>query len=201
MIRFDKRGTGLSDRVTDAATFEERMDDIRAVMDATESREAVVMGYSDGGNMAALFAAMYPDRTRGLILFATQARWTRTDDFPYPVLTVAEYRTVIERLEREGPTEEWLFGFGAGIPRSDPEKDAAVYRYARSAFSPAAIAAHERMNLEVDMRATTCARPGAHARRQCDRRPGQPSGRSALDRGHDSRRPARDLRGDVARAG
>ena len=65
LIRFDKRGTGLSDRVTDAATFEERMDDIRAVMDATESREAVVMGYSDGGNMAALFAATYPERTRG----------------------------------------------------------------------------------------------------------------------------------------
>jgi class 3 adenylate cyclase len=154
LIRFDKRGTGLSDRVTDAATFEERMDDIRAVMDATESREAVVMGHSDGGNMAALFAATYPERTRGLILFATQARWTRTDDFPYPVLTVAEYRAVIERLEREGPTEEWLFGFGCGIPRSHPEKEAAVYRYARSAVSPAAIAALERMNLEVDMRAT-----------------------------------------------
>ncbi len=70
--------------MTDAATFEERMDDIRAVMDATESREAVVMGYSDGGNMAALFAATYPERTRGLILFATQARWTRPTTSPTP---------------------------------------------------------------------------------------------------------------------
>jgi pimeloyl-ACP methyl ester carboxylesterase len=57
LIVFDKRGTGLSDRMTDAATLEERMDDVRAVMDNIGSRRAALFGYSEGGAMCALFAA------------------------------------------------------------------------------------------------------------------------------------------------
>src|SRR5439155_17631325 len=68
LIRFDKRGTGMSDRVTDAATLEERADDIRAVMDAAGSASAVVMGVSEGGSMACVFA-MHPARTRALIVW------------------------------------------------------------------------------------------------------------------------------------
>ena len=154
LIRFDKRGTGLLDRVTDAATFEERMDDIRAVMDATESREAVVMGYSDGGNMAALFAATYPERTRGLILFATQAALDPDRRLPLPRADGCRVPHSHRAARAGGPDGGVAVRVRRGIPRSDPEKDAAVYRYARSAFSPAAIAALERMNLEVDMRAT-----------------------------------------------
>jgi pimeloyl-ACP methyl ester carboxylesterase len=64
LIRFDKRGTGMSDRMTDAATLEERADDIRAVMDAAGSPQAVILGASEGGSMAAVFAALHPERTR-----------------------------------------------------------------------------------------------------------------------------------------
>ncbi|MDX6325781.1 MAG: hypothetical protein QOK15_2135 [Nocardioidaceae bacterium] len=80
---FDKRGTGLSDRPTDAATPEERMDDIRAVMDAAGSDRAVVFGYSEGANLGALFAATHPQRTRALVVWGAQARWVRSDDYPW----------------------------------------------------------------------------------------------------------------------
>ena len=65
LIRFDKRGTGMSDRPAGAATLEERTDDVRAVMDAADSERAFILGYSEGGNMACAFAAAYPERTLG----------------------------------------------------------------------------------------------------------------------------------------
>lgn len=83
LIRFDKRGTGLSDRPTDAATLEERTDDIRAVMDAAGTDRAFIFGYSEGANLAALFGVTYPQRTRGLLLWGAQAHWTRADDYPW----------------------------------------------------------------------------------------------------------------------
>jgi class 3 adenylate cyclase len=152
LIRFDKRGTGLSDRVTDAATLEERTDDIRAVMDATGSEQAVIAGYSEGGSMAMLFATTYPERTRGLVLTGTQARWWHSDDFPYPVWSWSDFVRIVESLEREGVTDEWLFGAGAGVDNSDPEVVEAAYRYVRAAASPSAAAALERMNLQIDTR-------------------------------------------------
>ena len=82
LIRFDKRGTGLSDRPTDAATLEERTDDIRAVMDAAGSDRAAILGMSEGASMACLFAASHPERTRALLLWGGQARWGRTADYP-----------------------------------------------------------------------------------------------------------------------
>jgi len=69
LIVFDKRGTGLSDPVGSAPTFEERMDDIRAVMDATGSERAALIGYSEGGSICALFAATYPQRVSSLVLY------------------------------------------------------------------------------------------------------------------------------------
>ncbi|MDQ3877832.1 MAG: alpha/beta hydrolase [Actinomycetota bacterium] len=68
VVVFDKRGTGLSDRDAARSTLEERMDDVRAVMDAAHSDNAAVMGWSEGANIAALFAATYPERVNGLIL-------------------------------------------------------------------------------------------------------------------------------------
>jgi len=85
LIRFDKRGTGMSDRPPRPATLEERTDDIRAVMDATGSERAFIFGTSEGGSMACVFAATYPERTRGLILWGMQATWIRTDDYPWGV--------------------------------------------------------------------------------------------------------------------
>lgn len=74
VVTFDKRGQGLSDRVTDAATLEERIDDIRAVMDALPTRRAFIMGFSDGGAWAAVFSAIHPERVRGLIAFGSYLR-------------------------------------------------------------------------------------------------------------------------------
>ena len=74
VITFDKRGTGRSDRIHGVATLDERMDDIRAAMDAAGSERATIFGYSEGGAMGAMFAATFPDRTNGLIMWATPVR-------------------------------------------------------------------------------------------------------------------------------
>src|SRR5436305_15070990 len=74
LIRFDKRGTGLSDRDCGIATLEERMDDVRAVMDAAGSERAALFGVSEGGPMSVLFAATYPDRASALVLYGSYAR-------------------------------------------------------------------------------------------------------------------------------
>jgi Predicted hydrolases or acyltransferases (alpha/beta hydrolase superfamily) len=85
LIVFDKRGTGLSDRVAESAlpTLEQRMDDIRAVMDAAGSSRAVIFGISEGGPLSTLFAATYPARTAALIMFGAYAKWIRADDYPW----------------------------------------------------------------------------------------------------------------------
>ena len=76
LIVFDKRGTGLSDRVAEIPTLEQRMDDVRAVMDAAGSERAALFGISEGGPMSVLFAATYPERTLALVLYGTIARGT-----------------------------------------------------------------------------------------------------------------------------
>jgi pimeloyl-ACP methyl ester carboxylesterase len=75
LLLFDKRGTGMSDRVVGSPTLETRMDDIRAVMDAVESEKVVLIGYYDGGALAVLFAATYPERTSALVLFHALPRF------------------------------------------------------------------------------------------------------------------------------
>jgi pimeloyl-ACP methyl ester carboxylesterase len=151
LIRFDKRGTGLSDRPTIAATLEERIDDIRAVMDAANCEKAVLYGASEGGSMAALFAATYPARTRALVLWGTVARWTRTPDHRWG-LTEEEYLQQADRLGENGVTPEYLTGSGAGLGAADPAYLDWFVRYARAGASPAAFAALERMNSQIDLR-------------------------------------------------
>src|ERR671933_2415460 len=80
-ITFDRRGSGLSDPIFGAPTLEEQMDDVIAVMDAAGSEQAVVVGTLEGGPMAMLFAATYPERTRALVLYATFARATWAEDY------------------------------------------------------------------------------------------------------------------------
>src|SRR4030042_3938644 len=74
LVLFDKRGTGLSDRITSVPTLEERMDDVRAVMDAVGSQRAALFGVSEGGSMSVLFAATYPQRASALVLYGTIAK-------------------------------------------------------------------------------------------------------------------------------
>jgi class 3 adenylate cyclase len=150
LIRFDKRGTGLSDRPTDASTLEERMDDIRAVMDAAGSDRAVIFGYSEGANLAALFAATYPRRTRALLLWGAQARWIRADDYPWGP-TREEADQEIAYLAENGVTVEYLTGPGAGIPK-DLTYVRFFMRYLKASASPSALTALERMLCLIDMR-------------------------------------------------
>lgn len=150
LIRFDKRGTGLSDRPTDAATLEERMDDIRAVMDAAGSDRAVVFGHSEGANLALLFAATFPRRARALLLWGAQARWIRDDDYPWGP-TREEAGQEIAYLAEHGVTLEYLTGPGAGIPKDLPYVRFFM-RYLKASASPSALAALERMLYSIDMR-------------------------------------------------
>ncbi len=80
LILFDKRGTGLSDRITGIPTLEQRMDDMRAVMDAVGSTRAALFGVSEGGSMSILFAATYPERSSALVLYGTIAKGRLVDD-------------------------------------------------------------------------------------------------------------------------
>ncbi len=150
LIRFDKRGTGLSDRGIMAATLEERTDDIRAVMDAAGSERAVIAGDSEGGCMACVFAATYPERTQGLMLWGTQARWVQTDDYPwgYPA---DDHARILGEFREGGMTVEYLTGPGAGVSR-DEEAVQSMLRYCRAAASPTQLAALEGMNVEMDIR-------------------------------------------------
>jgi pimeloyl-ACP methyl ester carboxylesterase len=152
LIRFDKRGTGLSDRPTTAAMLEERMDDIRAVMDAVGSQSAAVFGLSEGGSMACLFAATYPARTRALLLWGVQARWTQTTDYPWGV-TREEQQRMIDELTEHGVTLPYILGTGYGLGKDpDPALLEWCFRYSHAGGSPSAVAALERMNLELDTR-------------------------------------------------
>ena len=83
LIQFDKRGTGLSDRIAEIPTLEQRMDDVRAVMDATGSKRAVLFGISEGGPMSVLFAATYPKRVSAMVLYGSIARGAWAPDYPW----------------------------------------------------------------------------------------------------------------------
>jgi pimeloyl-ACP methyl ester carboxylesterase len=115
LILLDKRGTGLSDRVTDAATLEERMDDVRAVLDAVGSERAAVFGASEGGAMAALFAAAYPERTTALVLYGATAKAISDSSYPWGI-TADAFDTFLEQLQGWGTREFALSFLAAEAP-------------------------------------------------------------------------------------
>jgi class 3 adenylate cyclase len=151
LIRFDKRGTGLSDRPLTVATLEQRTDDIRAVMEAARSERAVLLGISEGASMACAFSATYPQKTRSLIVWGAQARWFQTDDYPWG-MTQEESDRLIADCRENWPSLWYLTGPGAGIPRDDQELLDFWVRYGQAAASPAAAAALEEMNQQIDIR-------------------------------------------------
>ena len=147
VIQFDKRGTGLSDRVDThhLPSLETRMDDVRAVMDAAGSRRAVLLGASEGGPMSILFAATYPERTRALVLYGAYAH------FHTWVMDKDALEQFIQGIE-----DGW--GTGASALRFAPEaaKDERYRnwwaRYERLSASPSAAVALARMNAAIDVR-------------------------------------------------
>ncbi len=154
LILLDKRGTGMSDRVPvdRMPTLEERMDDVRAVMDAAEVGRAALFGISEGGPMSILFAATYPERTRALIVYGGFARWIRTDDYPWAP-TRAQHEGAFELVEQTwGQVDDGPDQFAPSMQgdRAFAERSA---RFTRLASSPGAAVALYRMNIEVDVRA------------------------------------------------
>ena len=142
----------MSDRPLTPPTLEERADDIRAVMDAAGSERAYIFGTSEGGSMACVFAATYPERTNGLCYGGPRPpgsapRTTRRG------VTMEEALAEIEELTEHGVTDAYLFGDGAGADATLPEEEKdRIRRWWRSAATPGAIAALERMNLDLDIR-------------------------------------------------
>jgi class 3 adenylate cyclase len=171
VIRFDKRGTGMSDRVTEAATLEERADDIRAVMDAAESDRAAILGISEGGSMGAVFAAMHPERTRCLVIWGCQARFTRAPDYPWG-MTRELYDQRLADLEREWPSRDYVRTWGAGLgPQAPDEVVDATLELFQMAASPSSVIALERMNGDLDIRDVL---PSIHVRTLVMAREGDP---------------------------
>ncbi len=149
LIRFDKRGTGLSDRPGGLPDLETRMDDVRAVMDAVGSERAALIGVSEGGPMAALFAATYPERTSGLVLYGSYAKRQEPDD-DYPWAATRD-----ERIEYAAEVER-TWGGEADLSMLAPNADDALAEWwtarARAAAGPGAARDLILMNSAIDVR-------------------------------------------------
>ena len=152
LLVFDKRGTGMSDRVAGSATLEERMDDIRAVMDAAGSEHAVVSGLGDGGPLAALFAATYPERTAGLVLIQSLPRFVRSPELPWLPSRSEMERRADDMIDHWGDPDHFAKRFREGSPSATDEECRAFARVVRFSVSPGSMAAYLRMNLDVDVR-------------------------------------------------
>jgi class 3 adenylate cyclase len=151
LIRFDKRGTGMSDRVSGAPTLETRMDDVRAVMDAVGSRRAAFYGVSEGAAMSILFAATYPDRMAALIVRSAFPRRMWAPDYPWG-RTEEEYQREVERdLRVFGPRDQAREAVRALGRFTDTEVESFL-QMLRFGASPGALEALHRMNKEIDVR-------------------------------------------------
>jgi len=152
VIHFDKRGTGMSDRVVGVPTLETRMDDVRAVMDGAGSQRAALLGWSEGVAMSVLFAATYPDRTWALTLYGGKARQLRAPDYAWGpsegemLHAIAEGRN---RQEQPGWAEEVA---RSGAPAATEGEIAALEKLFRYSSSPGADEAFSRMNMLIDIR-------------------------------------------------
>ena len=152
LITFDKRGTGLSDRVPDdqLPTLEERMDDLRVVMDKVGSERAALFGVSEGGNLCALFAATFPERTTALVMADTYAKRVWSPDYPWAP-TPEKRQKEYELVEREWGN---LMDLDHYIPSKIGDETFArrLATYWRRAASPGAAVALLRMNTQIDIR-------------------------------------------------
>jgi pimeloyl-ACP methyl ester carboxylesterase len=152
LIMFDKRGTGLSDRIPGQGlpTLEQRMDDVRAVLDAAGSARAALLGVSEGGSMCALFAATYPQRTEALVMYGSYARRQRAPDYPWGQ-SDAQLASSLREIE-----EGWGGPVGRAARAPSAAHDERFMRFWASylvqSASPEAAATLARMNAEIDIR-------------------------------------------------
>jgi class 3 adenylate cyclase len=148
LILFDKRGTGMSDPVANdqLPTLEQRMDDVRAVMDAAGSERAALFGASEGGNMSILFAATHPQRTIALCTFGCFSKRVWSPDYPWAP-TSQERQLTYKAIERD-----WANAFKDLAPSLSPERFAQHVTYYRRCASPGAALALLKMNTQIDVR-------------------------------------------------
>jgi len=154
LIVFDKRGSGLSDPVSEVPTLEQRIDDVRAVMDAAGSERAAFLGISEGGPMSVLFAATHPERATALVLYGAMGRTTEAPDYPWAspaealLESAAEFIAPYWGRDATGTVEL----FAPSLAR-DPEVVDWSARMERSAASPAMVQRIFEMFLDIDVRA------------------------------------------------
>jgi pimeloyl-ACP methyl ester carboxylesterase len=169
LLLFDKRGTGLSDPVSigDLPTLEQRMDDLRAVMDAAGSKRAAIFGHSEGGVMSILFAATYPERTIALITLGTFAKRVWSPDYPWaptPEQRELEYDEIDRTWGRQAD-----IGYYAPSMEGDEAFASWFARYLRRSASPQAALALMRMNTQADIRDVLVERHHTAIRRELAR--------------------------------
>ena len=151
LILLDRRGTGLSDRVSELPTLEQRIDDVRAVMDAAGIERATLFGVSEGGPMSMMFAATYPARTTALVLYGTFARLLRAPDYPIG-MPPESLETFLEMIEQDWGTGSLSARLFAPSLADDEPFRQSWARFERLAVSPAGIKALIRMLYETDAR-------------------------------------------------
>jgi pimeloyl-ACP methyl ester carboxylesterase/DNA-binding CsgD family transcriptional regulator len=155
LVRFDKRGTGMSDRMIGTLSLEERMHDIRAVLDTVGIERTSLFGYSEGGTLAAIFAARYPDRVDKLVLFASHAgKVTGSSDFPCGYQAEERIRWLEEIIENRWGTGDSLEHLAPSLwrHRQADRARAGMARFERMAATPGAALALFRANIGNDAR-------------------------------------------------
>jgi class 3 adenylate cyclase len=154
LIWFDKRGMGLSDRVR-VGTLEERMDDVRAVMDAIDVESAVLLGSSEGGPMSVLFAAAHPERTAGLVLVGAEVKERITEDWPWGEATREEHEKDMATVEARWGAGRFMESVAPSL--ADPFTREWAGRLQVNSATPSAAEAFMRMAFEIDVRAVAAA--------------------------------------------
>jgi pimeloyl-ACP methyl ester carboxylesterase/class 3 adenylate cyclase len=154
LILFDRRGAGLSDRPSGVPPLEQRMDDVRAVMDAVASERAAMLGSGADGAMSALFAATYPERVSALVLFAVPPRGMWAADYPWGARE-EKARELVEEAEKRFAQRDLVTALAKRMYPSSADEEGVIdwaIRASRLSSSPGALAALRKMNLEIDIR-------------------------------------------------
>lgn len=152
VIMFDKRGTGMSDRGSQIFTLEQRMHDVRAILDEVGSKRAALFGVSEGGPMSLLYSATYPERTSALVLYGSYARRSWAPDYPFG-WSDEQWDRVLDDIERRwGSPQAEVVSMRSPSAADNSQRAENMAAYFRAAASPGAAAAIMRMNREIDVR-------------------------------------------------
>jgi pimeloyl-ACP methyl ester carboxylesterase len=155
VIRFDRRGTGLSDRVREVPTIEARMDDLRAVMDAASSRRAAIVSTFEAASLAMVYAATYPERVAALALYNPVAKGVRSSDYPWANSSEEDWEKWLGQIHTSWGTLEYAAEFLRAVAPSaadDPAMVEWMARVHRLGASPGAAEVIVRMTMTVDVR-------------------------------------------------